>query len=303
MNNPPLNIPLASMTGFARVDGRTGDWSWSWEARSVNGKGLDIRLRMPPGFEAVEPPARQRAAQHLRRGNVTLNLTANRLQGAVSWKINAEALEQVLAFLPELRRRLPDAAPSTLDGILSLRGILESAEDVQSVGPDDVLQAALVEGLERVLAALTGMRREEGARLSTLLASQLDHIEQLCGQAAGLAATQPTALRDRLLEQLRALLESSPPLPEDRLVQEVALLATKADVREELDRLGAHVEAARALVAAREPVGRKLDFLCQEFNREANTLCSKSTLVPLTRVGLDLKAAVEQMREQVQNIE
>jgi len=296
-------VGLSSMTGFARVDGRTGDWSWSWEARSVNGKGLDIRLRMPPGFEAVEPPARQRAAQHLRRGNVTLNLTANRLQGAVSWKINTEALEQVLAFLPELQRRLPDAAPSTLDGILALRGILESAEDVQSVAPDDVLQAALVEGLERTLAALTGMRREEGARLSTLLASQLDHIEQLCEQAASLAATQPTALRDRLLEQLRALLESSPPLPEDRLVQEVALLAAKADVREELDRLGAHVEAARALVAAREPVGRKLDFLCQEFNREANTLCSKSTLVPLTRVGLDLKAAVEQMREQVQNLE
>jgi uncharacterized protein (TIGR00255 family) len=291
------------MTGFARVDGRTGDWSWSWEARSVNGKGLDVRLRMPPGFEAVEPPARQRAAQHLRRGNVTLNLTANRVQGQAAWKVNADALEQVLAFLPDLRRRLPDAAPPSLDGILGLRGVLETAEDIQPAGPDEALQAALVEGLDRALGALVGMRREEGARLADLLVGQLDRIATLCDQAASLAETQPAALRDRLLEQLRALLESTPPLPEERLAQEVALLAVKADVREEIDRLRAHVEAARALAAAAEPVGRKLDFLCQEFNREANTLCSKSTLVPLTRVGLDLKASVEQMREQVQNVE
>ena len=294
---------LSSMTGFARVDGRTGDWSWSWEARSVNGKGLDVRLRMPPGFEAVEVPARQRATHHLKRGNVTLNLTANRLQGQAAWKINSEALDHVLAFLPELRRRVPDAAPATLDGILALRGVLETAEDIQPTGPDEALQAALVAGLDGTLVALTRMRQEEGGRLAAMLTGQLDRIETLCNQAAALAETQPAALRDRLLEQLRALLESSPPLPEDRIVQEVALLAAKADVREELDRLGAHIEAARALVAASEPVGRKFDFLCQEFNREANTLCSKSTLVGLTRLGLDLKTTIEQMREQVQNVE
>ncbi len=294
---------LSSMTGFARVEGRTGDWAWSWEARSVNGKGLDIRLRIPPGFEGIELPARQRATQLLRRGNVTLNLTAARMQGQAAWKINIEALEQVLAFLPELRRRVHDATPPSLDGILGLRGVLESVENVPLAGPDETLQAALVDGLDSTLAAMVDMRRDEGGRLAVLLAGQLDDIEALCGQAGGLAATQPVALRDRLLEQVRALIESSPPLPEDRIIQEVALLAAKADVREELDRLHAHIEAARALVAAVEPVGRKLDFLCQEFNREANTLCSKSTLVPLTRIGLDLKAAVEQMREQVQNIE
>ena len=291
------------MTGFARVEGRTGDWAWSWEARSVNGKGLDIRLRIPPGFESIEVPARQRAAQYLRRGNVTLNLTAARVQGQAAWQINVEALEQVLAFLPELRRRVHDATPPSLDGILGLRGVMESVEGVPTAGPDEAVLAASLEGLERTLAAMAGMRREEGERLQSLLASQLDGIAALCDQAGGLAATQPAALRDRLLEQLRALLESSPPLPEERLVQEVALLAAKSDVREELDRLRAHIEAARELVIATDAVGRKFDFLCQEFNREANTLCSKSTLVPLTRVGLDLKAAVEQMREQVQNIE
>jgi uncharacterized protein (TIGR00255 family) len=181
--------------------------------------------------------------------------------------------------------------------------VMEAVEGVQLAGPDEALQNELLAGLERTLAAMAGMRREEGGRLAILLGGQLDHIETLCRQASDLAATQPAALRDRLLEQLRVLLESAPPLPEDRLVQEVALLAAKADVREELDRLRAHIEAARALVDAADPVGRKFDFLCQEFNRETNTLCSKSTLVPLTRIGLDLKTAVEQMREQVQNIE
>lgn len=294
---------LSSMTGFARVEGRTGDWAWSWEARSVNGKGLDIRLRIPPGFESIEVPARQRAAQRLRRGNVTLNLVATRIQGQAAWKINVEVLEQVLAFLPELRRRVHDAAPPSLDGILGLRGVLESVEGQAVAGPDAALQAALTDGLDRTLAAMVAMRRDEGGRLAVMLAGQLDDIEALCRQAGGLAATQPAALRDRLLEQVRALIDGSPPLPEERIVQEVALLAAKADVREELDRLNAHIEAARVLVAAAEPVGRKFDFLCQEFNRESNTLCSKSTLVPLTRIGLDLKAAIEQMREQVQNIE
>jgi uncharacterized protein (TIGR00255 family) len=291
------------MTGFARVDGRTGDWSWAWEARSVNGKGLDVRLRMPPGFEAVEAPARQRAAHHLRRGNVTLNLTVNRVQGAVAWKVNRDALEHVLAFLPELRRRVPDAGPPSLEGILALRGVLETAEDAESTGPDEALLSALTGGLDQALTALAAMRASEGGRLAVLLAEQLDRIAALRDQAAGLAETQPAALRDRLLDQVRVLLESSPPLPEERIAQEVALLAVKADVREEIDRLGAHVEAARVLIAASEPVGRKFDFLCQEFNREANTLFSKSTLVPLTRVGLELKAAIEQMREQVQNVE
>ena len=290
------------MTGFARTEGRSGDWTWSWEARSVNGKGLDIRIRLPAGYERLEGGARQRAGARLRRGNVTLNLTITRALGQSSYRVNEATLRHVLEVLPELARRLPDAARPSLDGILGIRGVLEPVEDLESATGDG-FDAAVLAGAGEAVTALAAMRAEEGRRLGVLLAEHLDTIAALVARASELAETQPAALQARLVAQVQVLLQGGVPLPEERLAQEVALLASKADIREELDRLRAHIEAARDLAAEDQAVGRKLDFLCQEFNREANTLCSKSADVALTRIGLDIKAAIEQMREQVQNIE
>lgn len=295
-------VGLSSMTGFARTDGRHGDWSWSWEARSVNGKGLDIRIRLPSGYERLEVAARQRASAHVRRGNITLNLAVHREKGQGSYRINQATLSHVLEALPDLSRHLPNAGQPTLDGILGIRGVLEPVDDTEFPAGDDFDEAVLA-GADAAIAALAAMRSQEGARLTALFAAQLDGIAALVQQASELAETQPAAVQARLMAQIEGLLEKGVSLPEERLAQEVALLAAKADIREELDRLRAHVDAARDLVAESQAVGRKLDFLCQEFNREANTLCSKSSDVELTRVGLDIKAAIEQMREQVQNIE
>ena len=288
------------MTGFARTVGRHGALEWAWEARSVNGRSLDVRCRLASGLERLEPIVRARVARRFKRGNVSLQLTLTRQEGAVALRVNRPLLDQILAVARELEAA--GVAPPRLDGLLALRGVLEAVDE-----PDEAeraaLDAALEQSLDEVLEQLSAARTAEGANLLSALLGHLDGIEGLVKEAAEAGAAQPAALKQRLQEQLKTLLDVSPALPEDRLAQEVAILVGKADVREELDRLSAHLSQARSLLGTGEPIGRRLDFLCQELNREANTLCSKAADLALTQLGLDLKAVIEQLREQVQNIE
>ncbi|MFO1127186.1 MAG: YicC/YloC family endoribonuclease [Rhodospirillales bacterium] len=296
-------MTISSMTGFGRGEGALNAHAWVWEVRSVNARGLDVRCRLPNGFEGLEPAVRQRFAAHLNRGSVTasLNLTHTASGGQV--RINEDVLEQYLAAASALRQRLPDSPPPAIEGVLALRGVVETGDNVVCGEARAELDAALLLSLDPVIDALVQQRRTEGGRLAAILGEHLARIDALCQQATALAATQPAAIQVRLETQLSLLIAGQPALPAERLAQEVALLATRADVREELDRLRAHHQQALGLVADAAPVGRRLDFLCQEFNREANTLCSKSADIDLTRVGLDLKSVIDQLREQVQNVE
>ncbi len=296
-------MTLSSMTGFARTGGQDGACSWTWEVKSVNAKGLDVRCRLPGGFERLEPPARDRVKEMFRRGNLTLMLNVTWDKGRAGFRVNQAVLGELLATLPEIQKQVPGAGPPSADGLLGLRGVIEPIEEDLSDEALEALETTILADLDSALEGLAEMRGDEGSRLVPAIESLLDDIGRLCGKAEELAAAQPEAIRERLKTQVQALLEDVPAIPEERLVQEAALLMSKADLREELDRLKAHQEAARELVASDNAVGRKLDFLCQEFNREANTLCSKSQDIELTRVGLELKAAIEQLREQVQNIE
>lgn len=291
------------MTGFARADGALPACTWGWEAKSVNGKGLDVRLRLPRGFDALEAPVRERVAKRFKRGNISLNLDLAWTRPLTQVRVNDEVLEQVLAAVDTVKAARPDAQAPGIDGILALRGVLEQIDDEPSAEERERMQGDLLAGLEQALDQLTDGREAEGQRLGGVLHDQLADIETLCEQAGELAALAPDAIRKRLVEQVEALTADISALDPDRLAQEAAIIMTKADVREELDRLAAHIAAARDLLGEAEPVGRRLDFLCQEFNREANTLCSKSSDTELTRIGLDLKAVIEQFREQVQNIE
>lgn len=293
------------MTGYARAEGRDAQTTWLWEAKSVNGKGLDVRCRLPHGMDGIEIAARELATRILKRGNVQLSLTLTANAQGPGLRVNKEFLAELVALVDELGPAHQNIAPARWDGLLAVKGVLEAgtgdegeAEDVHAAR-----EAAIKSDLDKVLHSLAAMRLTEGERIAAVLSSQLDEIEVLAERAGGTAALRPEALRDRLRQQVAAVLEAAPGLAEDRIAQEVALIAVKADVREELDRLRAHVAAARDLIAQEGAVGRKLDFLSQEFNREANTLCSKSADVELTRIGLDLKAAIDQFREQVQNIE
>jgi uncharacterized protein (TIGR00255 family) len=294
-------MALASMTGFARSAGTVEGFAWVWELRSVNGRGLDVRLRVPPGFDPLEPTLREESGKYLKRGNVTANLTVKR-EEAAKLAPDPVALEQVLALATALAARIPGAPPPRAEALLALPGVLRAA-----AGPDDAVLPGQIEAVRKGFTeALTGMvtaRQEEGGRLAAMLTGQLDEIAALRTQAAAEAADQPAMQRAKMLETVRDLLREGQNLPEERIAQEVALLASRSDVREELDRLDSHIQAARALLAEAAQVGRKFDFLVQEFNREANTLCSKSASVALTATGLKLKAAIEQLREQVQNIE
>ncbi|MDP6786138.1 MAG: YicC/YloC family endoribonuclease [Rhodospirillales bacterium] len=291
------------MTGFARSQGSENEGSWAWEIKSVNGRGLDIRCRVPPGLESLDVAVRERVAKRLRRGNLQIGLTVKRERPQGGYRVNRDVLDHLLSLVPEVRQSLPDAAPPSVDGLLALRGVIEQVEVEEDEETSRAFETAVLAGFDAALSDLAAVRDAEGGRLAAVLTDQLAAIDGLCEKAAALAATQPDAIRERMHEQVAALLEAAPELPEERLVQEAALLAAKADVREELDRLSAHIEAARDLMAQDGAIGRKLDFLCQELNREVNTLCSKSSDMALTGIGLDLKAAVEQMREQVQNIE
>jgi uncharacterized protein (TIGR00255 family) len=297
---------LMSMTGFARESGSLADGTaFVWELRSVNGRGLDLRLRLPPGQDALEPLLRAETGKRLKRGNVSASLTLRR-EDRPRLAPDPAALEQALALALALAARIPGAPPPRAEALLALPGVMRAPE---AEAPDEAAEAAqraaLAQGFTAALDGLAAARRAEGTKLAGILGGLLDEIAALQADAAREAAAQPEAQRQRSLDQLAALLgeAGTARVPEERLAQEIALLAARSDVREELDRLAAHIEAARALLAAGEAAGRKLEFLTQEFVREANTLCSKSASVPLTRIGLDLKAAIERLREQAANVE
>ncbi len=298
-------MTLASMTGFARVEGVEGTFAWAWELRSVNGRGFDLKMRLPAGFDGLEASLRDMAAKSLRRGNVGANLTIKR-EERTRLVADPAMLDDLLALAAAIAARIPGAPPPRAELLLALPGVVRpptATEDGVGQPTLDTVRA----GFAAAVAGLAAARQEEGARLAALLGAQLDTIAALRVQAEAQAADQPRLQRDRLMESLQALFRDQPGLPaglnDDRIAQEVALLATRADVREELDRLQAHIDAARALLAEGAGVGRRFDFLVQEFVRETNTLCSKSASIPLTATGLKLKAVIEQMREQVQNVE
>ncbi|CAN7313189.1 YicC family protein [Phenylobacterium sp. LjRoot219] len=293
-------MAISGMTGFGRAEGAAGPWSWAVEARSVNGRNLEIRFRGPPGLEGLERAAREGSQSRFQRGQVTIGVQAKRAETAAAVKVNVEQLERYLAAgAPYVATGM--ATAPRLDGLLSLRGVIEAADAVEDPEAQAALEAAIVASIVLALDGLLTARREEGVALGGVLGGLVDRIEQLVGQAQDLAAGQPTAIKERFQRRMAELAGEA--VSEDRVVQEAAALAVKADVREELDRLGGHIDAARSLLAADAAVGRRLDFLTQEFMREANTLCSKSALSGLTAVGLDLKAVIEQFREQVQNVE
>jgi uncharacterized protein (TIGR00255 family) len=294
--------PVASMTGFARLDGDVQGLGFAWELRSVNNRGLDLRLRLPAGFEGLEPRLRKEIGARLTRGSVAVQLTVTQPAGQTRFRINTDALQQILELMRELDGQI-DAEPPRLDGLLALRGVLEAAEETDNPVQRQSNEEAIFTGFKTALGSLTEMRRSEGAALAEVVAARLDQIADLIRKARRNASLQPETLRKRLRQMVTELLEASPALPEDRLAMEAALLIQRSDATEELDRLEAHAQAVRDLLAEGGPIGRRLDFLCQELNREANTLCSKSSDLELTRLGLALKAAVEQLREQVQNIE
>ena len=293
---------ISSMTGFARQEGGNGGVSWVWEAKSLNGRNLDIRCRLPVGYEALDAVARSVVPRHCTRGNLQLTLTVDRSATPMTLKVNRDLLGQLVTLVSEIGTEVK-AAPPRLDGLLAFRGVVEAVDEKETLAQLEARVAAMEGDLVRALAALTAMRRAEGRRLGAAIAGHLAQIESLVTAAANADAARPEALKARLRAQVGELLGAAPALPEDRLVQEVAVLVAKSDVREELDRLRAHISAARELIEGGGAVGRRLDFLGQELNREANTLCSKSWDVALTRIGLDLKSAIDQLREQIQNIE
>ena len=295
-------MALSSMTGFARSHGVSGSYAWAWEIKSVNGKGLDLRLRLPPGWDAIEAAVRTRAAEALARGSLQAALTVERSGAAPTVRINAAVLEAVLAAVGQLAPRI-NASPPSLDGLLALKGVMEVSDTEENEAERRAAEAAITKGFGEAIVALTEMRRHEGTALGQVLATRLTEIGALALRADRAPGRQPEAIRARLAEQVATLLAQSERFDPDRLHQEAILIATKADVREELDRLAAHVAQAKLLIAQGGSIGRRLDFLAQELNREANTLCAKANDVELTNIGLELKAAVEQFREQVQNVE
>ncbi|MDB5382440.1 MAG: hypothetical protein JWO26_2072 [Rhodospirillales bacterium] len=295
---------LASMTGFARASGALADGtSYVWEIRSVNGRNLDVRLRLPNGFDALEASMREAVQRRLKRGNVSATLTLKREERAQNLNLDTAVLDRYLALALGVAARIPGAAPPRAEALLTLPGVLKGAETVVDEAADAAKAGVIAAAFTEALSGLVASRAAEGSKLAIILATLLDEIAALCAAAGLEAALQPAAQRARLTEQLAQLLDGERRVPEDRLATEVALLASKSDVREELDRLAAHLEQARALLGTGAAVGRKLDFLTQEFVREANTLCSKSATVALTRIGLDLKAAIERLKEQAANVE
>jgi uncharacterized protein (TIGR00255 family) len=295
-------MAIASMTGFSRVDGQEGGWRWHWEARAVNGKALEVRLRLPNGFEVLETELRERAARHVRRGSVqvTLQLKDELRSGAV--RVNQAVLTELLRIGRELAATL-GSPPPTVEGVLALPGVVELGEAERNEAELSARNAAILASAEAMYRHLQDMQRAEGAKLGSVLQGHLDQIAGLVAEAREGQSRVAGLIRSRLAEQIARLMDAAVGLDPDRLHQEAAILATRADIQEEIDRLGAHIEAARELLESAEPVGRRLDFLAQEFNREANTLCSKAADTALIRTGLALKAVIDQFREQVQNVQ
>ena len=293
-------MTISGMTGFGRSEGALSGWSWAVEARSVNGRNLEVRFRGPPGFDGLERAARDQAQARFQRGQVTVGVQAKRAEGAGAVRLNLEQLERYLAAgAPYLAAG--KAGPPSLDGLLALKGVIETEDAVEDPDARAELEAAMAASIGAAMESMLKARREEGASLTGVLSGFLDRIAELVGQAEALAGEQPAAIKERFARRMAELIGEA--APEERIVQEAAAMAMKADVREELDRLAGHVTAARQLLAGEGGVGRRLDFLIQEFMREANTLCSKSASSALTSVGLDLKAVIDQFREQVQNVE
>jgi uncharacterized protein (TIGR00255 family) len=291
---------VASMTGYARAESSSGSGSWQWEVKCVNGRGLDVHCRLGNGLDRLEPAVRERAARALGRGSLSVSLRVSADPALRAVTVNRELVQQILDAAADVAG---DAgAKPSLDAVFAIPGVVEIGAPLDDPAARDALDATLLGGLDRALAELREFRQAEGSRIVDVCAGHLDEIDALRREASETAAAQPARIRDRLAEKLAALLAPGA-VAEDRLAQEVALLAIKADVREELDRLAVHVEAARELLAGGGAVGRKLDFLSQEMSREANTLCAKSSDAELSRAGLALKTVIDRLREQVQNLE
>jgi uncharacterized protein (TIGR00255 family) len=295
-------MALSSMTGFARSHGVCGAYAWAWELKSVNAKGLDLRLRLPPSWDAVEVPVRTRAAEVLARGTVYGNLTVEREGVAPVVRVNEPVLNAVLATLKSLGGRL-EADPPRLDGILSLKGVIEVIDEDEKESDRRAAEQAVIAGFGQTVGELAAMRQREGDALKAVLTQRLAEIAALAARAEAAPGRRPEAIKARIAEQVATLRDASSRFDPDRLHQEAILIASKADIREEIDRLASHVAQAQRLIGDGGAVGRRLDFLSQELNREANTICSKSNDVELTNAGLELKSVVEQFREQVQNLE
>lgn len=296
------SAPISSMTGYARGSGVAEGTSFSCEVKSVNGRGLDIRMRLAPGLDSLEGELRRRVAAVVSRGSITLSIALEREGSGGEIVINERALGAIIATMTRLEGMV-EAQPPSLDGILGLKGVIEQHEHALTPEEQEALEAAILGCVDVCLVGLVAARRSEGERLVAILGGHVDEIERLTKSAEAHPSRNREVIVARLRAQVGELIAAGVGLSEERLAQEALILATKADIREELDRLTAHIANARALIAEGGPVGRKLDFLAQEFNRETNTLCAKSNAVDLTAIGLDLKAVIDQLREQVQNIE
>jgi uncharacterized protein (TIGR00255 family) len=295
-------MALSSMTGFARSHGASGPYTFEWELKSVNAKGFDLRLRVPQGWDELEAFAKKRASEVLSRGTVYANFNVKRADALSTVRINEEVLAAVVKVASSLSGRIDAVAPS-IDGLLAIKGVIEVVEPESNEDEDKAVRVAAAAVFDEALANLAAMRRREGDALGQILSQRMDEIEALAKKAEAAPGRKPEAIRARLAEQIAALLETSERFDPDRLTQEALLMAAKADIREELDRIASHVAQAREMIGKGGPIGRRLDFLAQEFNREVNTCCSKSNDVELTNTGLEMKNVVEQFREQVQNLE
>ncbi|MBA3449433.1 MAG: YicC family protein [Pseudaminobacter sp.] len=294
---------LQSMTGFSRTAAERDGVAIAWELKSVNGKTIEVRMRLPQGFERLEPLARQAVQKRFSRGNIQATLTIGRAAGMLAQPVVNEVFLKDLAGLAKRLQEQFGVAPASADGLLALRGVLDASESAETEEARATLDAAVMAALDDALTELEQARKAEGAALDALLAGHIDAIEILTLRAEADPSREPAVIRARLAEQVALLMDALAALDENRLHQEAAFLATKADIREEIDRLKTHVASGRALLAGGGTIGRKLDFLAQEFNRESNTLCSKSNAATVTSIGLELKAVVDQFREQVQNLE